>query len=68
MKRLTEDDMKDMTNGDIVDALVKNAYDMGVAKVYLEAKNYDDDEYNVDLLIDELKRRFVWVSNTLKSK
>ena len=59
MKRLTEDDMKDMTNGDIVDALVKNAYDMGVAKVYLEAKNYDDDEYNVDLLIDELKRRFV---------
>ena len=57
MKRLTEDDMKDMTNGDIVDALVKNAYDMGVAKVYLEAKNYDDDEYNVNLLIDELKRR-----------
>jgi hypothetical protein len=49
--------MKDMTNGDIVDALVKNAYDMGVAKVYLEAKNYDDDEYNVDLLIKELKRR-----------
>lgn len=59
MKRLTEDDMKDMTNGDIVDALVKNAYDMGVAKVYLEAKNYDDDEYNVDLLIEELKKRFV---------
>ena len=57
MKRLTEDDMKDMTNGDIVDALVKNAYDMGVAKVYLEAKNYDDDEYNVNILIDELKRR-----------
>ena len=57
MKRLTEDDMKDMTNGDIVDALVKNAYDMGVAKVYLEAKNYDDDEYNINLLIDELKRR-----------
>lgn len=57
MKRLTEDDMKDMTNGDIVDALVKNAYDMGVAKVYLEAKNYDDDEYNIDLLIKELKRR-----------
>ena len=57
MKRLTEDDMKDMTNGDIVDALVKYAYDMGVAKVYLEAKNYDDDEYNINLLIDELKRR-----------
>lgn len=57
MKRLTEDDMKDMTNGDIVNALVKNAYDMGVAKVYLEAKNYDDDEYNINLLIDELKRR-----------
>ena len=57
MKRLKEDDIKDMTNGDIVDALVKNAYDMGVAKVYLEAKNYDDDEYNVNLLIDELKRR-----------
>jgi hypothetical protein len=49
--------MKDMTNGDIVDALVKNAYDMGVAKVYLEASNYEDDEYNVNLLIDELKRR-----------
>lgn len=57
MERLTEDDMKDMTDGDIVDALVKNAYDMGVAKVYLEAKNYEDDEYNIDLLIDELKRR-----------
>lgn len=57
MKRLTEDDMKDMTNGDIVDTLVKNAYDMGVAKVYLEASNYEDDEYNVNLLIDELKRR-----------
>lgn len=58
MKRLTEDDMKDMTNGDIVDTLVKNAYDMGVAKVYLEAKNYEDDEYNINILIDELKRRF----------
>ena len=58
MERLTEDDMKDMTDGDIVDALVKNAYDMGVAKVYLEAKNYEDDEYNVNVLIDELKRRF----------
>lgn len=58
MKRLTEDDIKDMTNGDIVDTLVKNAYDMGVAKVYLEAKNYEDDEYNINLLIDELKRRF----------
>lgn len=57
MKRLTEDDMKDMTDGDIVDALVKNAYDMGVAKVYLEASNYEDDEYNINLLIDELKRR-----------
>lgn len=57
MKRLTEDDMKDMTNGDIVNALVKNAYDMGVAKVYLEAKNYEDDEYNVDILIKELERR-----------
>lgn len=61
MKRLTEDDIKDMTNGDIVDTLVKNAYDMGVAKVYLEAKNYEDDEYNINLLIDELKRRFAWV-------
>jgi hypothetical protein len=57
MERLTEDDMKDMTDGDIVDALVKNAYDMGVAKVYLEAKNYEDDEYNVDILIKELERR-----------
>lgn len=58
MKRITEDDMKEMTDGDIVDALVKNAYDMGVAKVYLEVSNYEDDEYNVDMLIDELKRRF----------
>lgn len=57
MERLTEDDIKDMTDGDIVDALVKNAYDMGVAKVYLEAKNYEDDEYNVDMLIKELERR-----------
>jgi hypothetical protein len=57
MERLTEDDMKEMTDGDIVDALVKNAYDMGVAKVYLEAKNYEDDEYNVDILIKELERR-----------
>ena len=57
MKRITEDDMKDMTDGDIVNALVKNAYDMGVAKVYLEAKNYEDDEYNVDILIKELERR-----------
>ena len=63
MKRLTEDDMKDMTNGDIVDTLVKNAYDMGVAKVYLEAKNYEDDEYNVDLLIKELERRLnIWAT------
>lgn len=58
MKRLTEDDVKDMTNGDIVNALVKNAYDMGVAKVYLEAENHQNDEYNIDLLINELKRRF----------
>lgn len=57
MTRITEDDMKDMTDGDIVDALVKNAYDMGVAKVYLEAKNYEDDEYNIDILIKELERR-----------
>ncbi len=57
MKRITENDMKDMTDGDIVDALVKNAYDMGIAKVYLEAKNYEDDEYNVDVLIKELERR-----------
>ena len=57
MKRITEDDMKDMTNGDIVNTLVKNAYDMGVAKVYLEAKNYEDDEYNVYILIKELERR-----------
>ena len=46
-----------MTDGDIVNALVKNAYDMGVAKVYLEAKNYEDDEYNINVLIDELKKR-----------
>ena len=58
MERLTEDAIKDMTNGDIVNALVKNAYDMGVAKVYLEAKNYDNDEHNINILIDELKRRF----------
>ena len=57
MNRLTTDELEDMTDGDIVDTLVKNAYDMGVAKVYLEAKNYEDDEYNIDLLIKELKRR-----------
>ena len=58
MKRLTTQDIGRMTNGDIVNTLVKNAYDMGVAKVYLEAKNYEDDSYNVDLLIKELERRF----------
>ena len=58
MKRLTQEELKDMTNGDIVDALVKNAYDMGVARVYFEAENYEDDEYNVDLLVKELERRF----------
>ena len=57
MTRLTQEELEDMTNGDIVNALVKNAYDMGVAKVYLEAKNYDDDNYNVDMLIKELERR-----------
>lgn len=57
MKRITEDEIKDMTDGDIVNALVKNAYDMGVAKVYLEAKNYEDDEYNINVLVDELKKR-----------
>lgn len=57
MKKLTTEELEEMTNGDIVNALVNNAYDMGVAKVYLEAKNYEDDEYNVDMLIKELKRR-----------
>ena len=58
MKRLTTEELEEMSNGDIVDTLVKNAYDMGVAKVYLEAKNYEDDNYNVDLLVKELERRF----------
>ena len=58
MTRLTAEELEDMTNGDIVNALVKNAYDMGVAKVYLEAKNYEDDNHNVDMLIKELERRF----------
>ena len=58
MTRLTTEELEDMTNGDIVNALVNNAYDMGVAKVYLEAKNYEDDNYNVDMLIKELERRF----------
>ena len=58
MTRLTTEKLEDMTNGDIVNALVKNAYDMGVAKVYLEAKNYEDDNHNVDILIKELERRF----------
>jgi hypothetical protein len=57
MTRLTQEELEKMTNGDIVNALVKNAYDMGVAKVYLEAKNYEDDNYNVDLLVKELERR-----------
>jgi hypothetical protein len=58
MTRLTTEELEDMNNGDIVNALVNNAYDMGVAKVYLEAKNYEDDKYNVDMLIKELERRF----------
>ena len=58
MTRLTTEELEDMTNGDIVNALVKNAYDMGVAKVYLEAKNYEDDNHNVDMFIKELERRF----------
>ena len=58
MTRLTQEELEDMTNGDIVNALVNNAYDMGVAKVYLEAKNYEDDKCNVDILIKELERRF----------
>jgi hypothetical protein len=58
MTRLTTEELEDMNNGDIVNALVNNAYDMGVAKVYLEAKNYEDDNYNVDILIKELERRF----------
>lgn len=58
MTRLTQEELKDMANGDIVNALVKNAYDMGVAKAYLEAKNYEDDNYNVDMLIKELEGRF----------
>ena len=58
MKRLTTEELEEMSNGDIVNALVRNAYDMGVAKVYLEAKNYEDDNYNVDLLINELEGRF----------
>lgn len=57
MKKLTTEELEEMSNGDIVDTLINNAYDMGVAKVYLEAKNYDDDEYNIDLLITELERR-----------
>ena len=59
MKKLTQDEIDEMTDGDIVNSLVKNAYDMGVARVYLEAKNYEDDEYNVDLLIKELERRLI---------
>ena len=58
MKKLTQEELEDMTNGDIVNALVNNAYDMGVAKVYLEAKNYEDDNYNVNILIKELEGRF----------
>ena len=59
MKRLTADEIASMTDGELVDTLVKTAYDMGVARVYLEAKNYEDDEYNVDLLIKELERRLI---------
>lgn len=57
MQRLTQEELEEMTNGDIVNALVDNAYDMGVAKVYLEAKNYENDNYNVDMLVKELERR-----------
>lgn len=58
MKKLTQEELEDMNNGDIVNALVNNAYDMGVAKAYLEAKNYEDDNYNVNILIKELEGRF----------
>lgn len=57
MKKLKLVDIKAMNNTELVDALVANAEDMGIAKVYLEADNYNNDEYNVDLLITELERR-----------
>ena len=57
MKKLSDTEIDDMTDKEIVDALVANAYDMGVAKVYLEAKNYDDDEHNINLLVNKLERR-----------
>ena len=50
-------DIKTMNNSELVDILVKNAEDMGIAKVYLEADNYNNDEYNVNLLINELEKR-----------
>lgn len=57
MKKLELVDIKTMNNSELVDILVKNAEDMGIAKVYLEADNYNNDEYNVNLLINELEKR-----------
>ena len=57
MKKLTNTEISGMDDKELVDTLIRNAYDMGVARVYLEAKNYENDEYNIDLLVTELERR-----------
>lgn len=57
MQKLTLLEVKRMDDDTLVNTLISNAYDMGVAKVYLEADNYHNDDENLKLLIDELKRR-----------
>ena len=57
MKKLLWVDVKTMKNSELIDALIDNSYDKGIAKVYLEAKNMEDDEHNIDLIRAELERR-----------
>ena len=57
MQKLKWVDVKTMSGTQLLDALIENAKDMGVARVYLEADNYNNDEDNIDLLRAELERR-----------
>lgn len=57
MKSMDLSEISAMSNDELIKALADNSYDMGVAKVYLEADNYNNDENNVELLTMELKRR-----------
>ena len=66
MKKLTELEVVQMNHKALIDALADYAYDMGISKVYLEAKNYEDDDEIVALIKAELERRLyerVYVGN-----